>query len=91
MRLPRMTTRRWMIATAVVAVLCWGTPRARALDRRAAFHAREKQECLVWAQCVEGFHQRRICTTHEVLVLMEEDYEAIRDLRERAAYHADLR
>jgi len=47
MRLPQMTTRRWMTATAVVAVLCWGTLRAQALDRRAAFHAREKQECLV--------------------------------------------
>jgi hypothetical protein len=79
-----------MIAVAAVAVLCWGTLRAHALERRAAFHAREKQECLVWAEGAEKFHQGYSCTTHEIRIYMEERYEAIPDLRERAAYHAEL-
>jgi hypothetical protein len=100
MRLPWMTTRRWMIVTAVVAVLCWGTLRAQALERRAAFHAREKQSCLQRAQDVEGGSRpllqekkRRLCGPLEVFAIvaeLEEAYEAAPELRERAAYHAEL-
>ena len=38
MRLPRMTTRRWMIAVAVVAILCVLDQRRRSFATRAAYH-----------------------------------------------------
>lgn len=53
MRLPRMTTRRWMVATAAIALFCWAELRGRALQQRAAFHARERQSCLRDAQNAE--------------------------------------
>jgi hypothetical protein len=100
MRLPRMTKQRWLIVTAVFAVLCWGTLRAQALERRAAFHAREKQSCLQRAQGVEGAsrpllqeHKGRFCGPTEgfaIFAELEEACEAAPELRERAAYHAEL-
>ena len=38
MRLPRMTTRRWMIAVAVVGLLCLLVHRSRSFAARAAYH-----------------------------------------------------
>ena len=38
MRLPRMTTRRWMIAVAVVGLLCLLGHRRRAFESRATYH-----------------------------------------------------
>lgn len=38
MRLPRMTTRRWMLAVAVVALLCLLEHRRRTFRSRAAYH-----------------------------------------------------
>jgi hypothetical protein len=46
MRLPRMTTRRWMVAVAVVGCLfslVGLTPKASRMRARAAFHAREER------------------------------------------------
>jgi hypothetical protein len=38
MRLPRMTTRRWMVAVAVVALLCLLEHRRRSFESLAAYH-----------------------------------------------------
>lgn len=57
MRHPRMTTRRWMIVTVVIAVSLWGGLRARALERRAVFHEVEEAACLLEAQRAENRHQ----------------------------------
>ncbi len=96
MRRPRMTTRRWMIATAFVAVLCSGILRAQAFMRRASFHGREKQICLQQALDAEKAHQWMKerggdwCGSRLLLIEIAEDYESVPDLRERAAYHAEL-
>jgi hypothetical protein len=96
MRLPRMTTRRWMLVVAFVAALCGGTLRARALQRRAAFHSREKQSCLRQAQAAEREYRwmkeegDTWCGPRVLLIRIAEDYGAAPELRERAAYHADL-
>jgi hypothetical protein len=48
MRLPRMTTRRWMIAVAILAALM-GTvlgPRGRLCFEEAAYHASEERSLL---------------------------------------------
>ena len=96
MRLPRMTIRRWMVATAIVAAVCGEALRVHALQLRVAFHAREKQSCLRRAQAIEIEQRRwekakdRWCGLADIFVEMEELYEAIPVLRERAAYHAEL-
>ena len=38
MRLPRMTTRRWMVAVAVAGILCLLAHRHRRFSSRAAYH-----------------------------------------------------
>jgi hypothetical protein len=38
MRPPRMTTRRWMVAVAVVALIAWGIHRRNSFQRLAAWH-----------------------------------------------------
>jgi hypothetical protein len=96
MRLPRMTTRRWMIATAVVAVLLGGVLRAQALQRRTAYHAREKQSCLQRAQLAEKQYRwmqqegGTWCGSRILLIEIKEEYEETPELWERAAYHAGL-
>jgi hypothetical protein len=39
MQLPRMTTRRWMIAVAIVALLFYMERRRRSFESLAAYHA----------------------------------------------------
>jgi C4-dicarboxylate-specific signal transduction histidine kinase len=98
MRLPRMTTRRWMVATAVIAVLCWGELRIHAFQQRAAFHAREKQSCPQEAQQAERAYsqlqelasQRYLCGPKILWLKISEDFEKAPELRERAEYHAEL-
>jgi hypothetical protein len=82
-----------MIATAIVAVHCAEIPRARALLRRAAFHAREKQTYLLRAQRgekrfreVEGTWRGQRARLTAII----EDDEAVLEHRERAEYHAEL-
>jgi hypothetical protein len=86
-----------MVATAFAAVLCWGTLRATALQRRAAFHAQEKQSCLQQAQAAEKDYQslkQRLnegsCEPRGLMLEIAEDFEAAPELRERAVYHAEL-
>jgi hypothetical protein len=94
MQLTRMTTRRWMVATAFAAVLSGGILRAQALQRRAAFHAWEKQSCLQKTRAAEKEYRwmqeegGRWCGSRVLFVEIEEDYEAAPELRERAAYHS---
>jgi hypothetical protein len=38
MPLPRMTTRRWMVAVAIIAILCVLNQRRRSFASRAAYH-----------------------------------------------------
>ena len=94
MRLPRMTMRRWIVATAFVAVVCWGMLRARALERRAEFHAGEHQACLQRATIAVNRYQteREACVLlpRTALIEIAEDFEAAPELRELAEYHADL-
>ncbi len=83
MQTPRMTTRRWMIAVAIVAVLMWGVVRTRFLQLRAAYHAQEKQQCIGTAQRYEKLYQLReklIPTASVVMTLWletQEDYEGV--------------
>ena len=95
MRMPRMTTRRWMVVAAIVAVLTWGISRAQALERRSAFHSSEKQSCLQEATAAEKrYHQFMeagcILLPKAAVLEIAEDYEAAPELRERAEYHAQL-
>jgi hypothetical protein len=96
MRLPRIKIRRWMIAIAFVAVVCWLTVRARRLEERAAFHAQEKQCCLSQAWTADkNYHWMEQngatwCGSPRLLIEIAEDYEAVPMLRERAAYHDRL-
>jgi hypothetical protein len=48
MRLPRMTTRRWMIAVAAVALLCLLEHRRRSFESLAAYHQSKLDRFLIW-------------------------------------------
>jgi hypothetical protein len=78
MRMPRMTTRRWMVAIAFVTVLFWGVLRALALERRSAFHSREKLSCLQQANNAEKRYHwiRENCLARLAIIEIVEDYEA---------------
>ncbi len=57
MRLPRMTTRRWMIAVAVVAVVVGASMvivRSRSYAALAAFHDESEKECWRIVEADEG-------------------------------------
>jgi hypothetical protein len=57
MRLPRMTTRRWLVAVAIVAVGvgAWRLiMRSRSYAALAAFHADSEKECRRIAEAFEG-------------------------------------
>ena len=72
MRLPRMTTRRWMVAVAVVAVACAATIALMERSRRFAHIARHHagalpvisyvdivsgdETRLSWGRCVTSWH-----------------------------------
>ncbi len=96
MRLPWLSTRRWMIDTAVMAAVCWSTPRVDAFKLRAEFHAREKQGCLQQAEITERRYRWMTeeggnhCGSTVLLIDIAEDYEDIPELRERVAYHAAM-
>jgi hypothetical protein len=88
MRLPRMTTRRWMIAVAVVALSVAGEQmRRRAVQyrRQAEHHARIELVCRQ--------------TAARLPLMKPSDYEGycgymVRNIRNSpriAAFHADLR
>ena len=91
-----MTTRRWMIVAAIVALFCWGGSRARALERRAVFHAVEEAACLLEAQRAEAAYQSKTkwapdwCGPRSHLIEIQEDFAAATELRERADYHAQM-
>ena len=58
MRLPRMTTGRWMIAVAVVALLFGGYREARRLKRK-------RESCLAratWHAEAEAFYRRSVAS-----------------------------
>ena len=48
MRLPRMTTRRWMVVVAVVAILCLLEHRRRSFESLAAYHQSRLDRFLIW-------------------------------------------
>jgi hypothetical protein len=52
MRLPHMTTRRWMVAVAVVAVVMgggiWLRERRRSFESLAAYHQSKLDRFLIW-------------------------------------------
>jgi hypothetical protein len=58
MRLPRMTTRRWMIAVAVVALSFWGWRYGGALKRERDRHL----ALATWHAMAEADYHRRIAT-----------------------------
>lgn len=97
MRIPRMTTRRWMVATAILATLCWAVVRADALHRRAAFHAHEQQWLTQEANRWETEYHRlwderhRYCGDPAVIFVTRALFRfAVPQLLKRAAYHAEL-
>lgn len=95
MRIPRMSTRRWMIATAVLAALCALAMRADALQRRAAFHAQEQQwlmqEANVWETEYRRLSDGRYCGDPIVIVETNALLRfVVPQLLKRAAYHAEL-
>ncbi len=49
MRLPRTTTRRWMIAVAAVALLCLLEHRRRSFESLAAYHESESRKMIAWS------------------------------------------
>jgi hypothetical protein len=58
MRLPRMTTRRWMIAVAIVAIGFGAlilVHRSRSYAALAALHADAENECRRIVEAAEGF------------------------------------
>jgi hypothetical protein len=86
MQLPRMTTRRWLIAVAVVAV-CLGSgiliTRSRSYAALCAFHAEGEKEC---RRIVEAFEGRRLDAA------VWKDWIAhARRARRLLPYHAALR
>src|SRR4051794_10894341 len=96
MRLPRMTTRRWMIAVSMEGVLMWGVVRTHDLKSRATYHAQEKQQRINTAQLYEKLYLLRVKLIETASVVMtfwletQENYEEASELRERAEYHARL-
>jgi hypothetical protein len=95
-RLPRMTTRRWMVAVVLVAVVMWAEMRRQRLRHRAAFHAGEKRVCLVVAQRSEKLYALRKvlmqtgAISQSIWLATREELEEALELRDRAAYHARL-
>jgi hypothetical protein len=93
MRLPRMTTRRWIIVVAIVALVVGGMVLARrqgVYRVRAAFYAQQEQVATRrlrhWTQEVVRFSGRPQSDEQRRLAELMEDYS-----RDRVAYHARLK
>jgi hypothetical protein len=86
MRLPRMTTRRWMVAVAIVAVGI-GTwmliERSRSYAALGSLHAESEKEC---RRIVEAFEGSRFDP-----VIWGEALALVRRSRKLLPYHAALR
>jgi hypothetical protein len=93
MFLPRMTTRRWMIAVAAVALLLWATTlisRVVVFRHRSDWHAQQERYDLETAALTEnptspGAQMYCKLFTRDQLARMASD------LRRQAADHARLR
>jgi hypothetical protein len=93
MRLPRMTTMRWMVAVVLTTVLFGVTMRSQSFQRRAARHHGDR---MAWLLIVHDAEKRRRETHGDSGDVAsgakpseaDEERENVARLRERAAYHA---